>query len=473
LLRRRNLFQERYNTFLTELRNEILSGSIKPGEFILPENTLSEKYKISRVSVRKVLALLVEEGLIEKIAGKGNRIKLPEKEIPRQTLKLTWFSGSYETDIVRMIIKRYEEIHPYVRVELIILPSEYYVQRVTEMMEEGSGPDICFVSDAHFRDFVRMDKLNLLEPYDPVGIDAEKDSYPVVFDMFRHQEQLLAVPVHFSPVVICYNKEALAKAGIHNVDNNTIRDWNDLVRVAKQTTSEAGDDGMMEQYGFCFSSSPNRWPAFILQNGGRFISENGQEAVFADKRNVESLQFCLDLMYKHQISPIYSHASSYLAENLFRRSRVAMIMSTYYFMNEFRGSDVQWDVLPLPGNSDRGTILLGGALGINKSSDKIKVAQSLLEFMIGEEAQSLLKRNGCTIPVQRTVAEDDELLNPAIHPMHYNMFVEMMPYANSLQGLNLSAEQVGILHSELHVLWANMETPESACRRINLLFSQT
>jgi multiple sugar transport system substrate-binding protein len=117
--------------------------------------------------------------------------------------------------------------------------------------------------------------------------------------------------------------------------------------------------------------------------------------------------------------------------------------------------------------------LLGGALGINKSSDKIKVAQSLLEFMIGEEAQSLLKRNGCTIPVQRTIAEDDELLNPAIHPMHYNMFVEMMPYANSLQGLNLSAEQVGILHSELHVLWANMETPESACRRINLLFSQT
>jgi multiple sugar transport system substrate-binding protein len=468
------LFQERYKSFLTELKNEILSGGLKPGEFILPENTLSEKYKISRVSVRKVLAQLVDEGLIEKIAGKGNRIKPPIEEIPRQTIKLTWFSGSYETDIVRMIIERYEKAHPYVRVELIILPVERYAYHVTQMIEEGKGPDLFFVSDAHFRDFIRLDKLHLLEPYDPIGIDREKDSYPVLFDTFTYKGQLKAVPLHFSPVVICYNKESFARAGVSDAEKNTMRSWDDLLRIAKQCTEATGEDGMMEQYGFCFSSSMNRWPAFILQNGGKFVSEDGTKGEFADPRNVETLQFCVDLMYKHHVSPIYSHGSSTLAETLFKKTRVAMIMSTYYFMNEFRGSDsdVKWDVLPLPGNSDKGTLLVSGALAINKLGDKIKVAESLVEFMTGTEAQSLLKRHGCTIPVRRTIAENDRLLDPAIHPANYNAFTEVMPYSKSLQGLHLSADQLVVLHTELHVLWANMETPEAVCKRVNELLEQ-
>ncbi|WP_127588543.1 extracellular solute-binding protein [Paenibacillus koleovorans] len=471
MLRRRNLFQERYDAFIKELRNEILSGSLLPGEFILPENTLSEKYQISRVSVRKVLAQLVEEGLIEKIAGKGNRVKLPEEEIPRQTLKLIWFSGSYETDIIRKIIDRYEKVHPYVRVELIILPSEDYVRHLTQMMEEGGGPDLFFVSDYHMREFLAYDKLDHLLPYDPEGIDAERDSYPVVFDMFREQGRLMAVPVHFSPVVICYNKEVLAEAGIQQVSASTIRSWDDLLAIAKQCTEEAVEHGMMERYGFCFSSSSNRWPAFIMQNGGRFMDDNGKSA-FDDKRNAEALQFCVDLMYKHHVSPIYSHGSSFLAESLFRRGRMAMIMSTYYFMNEFRGMNLNWDLLPLPGQANKGTILLGGALGINKHGEKTKVAQSLIEFMIGPEAQTILKRNGCTIPVRREIAENDRLLDPSIHPQYYNAFTHVMPYAQSLQGLGLSQSQLDLLNEELHVLWANMETPESACERVSAMMDQ-
>lgn len=472
LLKRRNLFQERYNNFLTELKNEILSGAIKPGEFILPENTLSEKYKISRVSVRKVLAQLVEEGLIEKIAGKGNRIKPPEEEIPRQTIKLTWFSGSYETDIVRMIIDRYEKSHPYVQVELIILPAEQYVTSVTQMMEEGKGPDLLFVSDAHFRDFVKLDKLHLLEPSTPKSIDPEKDSYPILFDAFRHKQQLMAMPVHFSPVVICYNKEMFAHAGVTDADAQAMNSWDDLLRIAKQCTEETGDDGMMQQYGFCFSSSSNRWPTFIMQNGGSFVSEDGRTGKFADPRNAEALQFCIDLMYKHHVSPIYSHGSSFLAETVFKKMRAAMVMSTYYFMNEFRGIDLKWDVLPLPGNTDKGTLLVAGALAVNKFGDKVKVAESLAEFMLGTEAQSLLKRHGCTIPVRRQIAMDNRLLDLSIHPANYNAFAEVMPYAQTMQSLHLSADQLGVLHSELHVLWANMESPEPACIRVNDLLEQ-
>ena len=75
---------------ISSFQNILVSD--QPGEFILPENTLSEKYELSRVSVRRVLAQLVDDGLIEKIAGKGNRVRIPGEEIKRETITVAWFS---------------------------------------------------------------------------------------------------------------------------------------------------------------------------------------------------------------------------------------------------------------------------------------------------------------------------------------------------------------------------------------------
>ncbi|MEF3306945.1 extracellular solute-binding protein [Paenibacillus sp. GYB003] len=463
MLRRRNLFQERYNHFLTELKNEILSGSLKPGEFILPENTLSEKYKISRVSVRKVLAQLVEEGLIEKIAGKGNRVKPPAEEIDRQTITLAWFSESYENDVLQTIIERFEANHPYVKVDLIILTSGQYVTKLASMIEQGEGPDLFFMSDSHLRQFYEIDKLGLIEPYEPSQF-APGQSYGKLFDIFTVDGTLISVPIHFSPIVICYNKDMFEAAGIDRSD--PIRTWDDLLEVAKACTAEPNEDGVIDQYGFCFSSSTNRWPAFLLQNGARFVSDDKSRSVFGDERNVEALQFCNDLMYKHQVSPIYSHSSSYLAEQIFKRKRCAMILSTYYFMNEFRGMDLRWDVLPVPKNREKATLLLCGSLAVSKHSDKIKVAQSFIDYFVGDEAQTLLKRTGCTIPALRSVAEDDSLLNPDIHPEHYNTFIDAVEHSYSHLELGITNKYISIMHDELHMLWANMDTAEDVCRRI-------
>lgn len=464
MLRRRNLFQERYDHFLTELRNEILSGSLKPGEFILPENTLSEKYKISRVSVRKVLAQLVEEGLIDKIAGKGNRVKPPVEEIVRQTITISWFSASYEQDVLQTIINRYEASHPYVKVDLIILPAEQYAKRLADMVESGTGPDLFFISDGHFLNLIELDKLGIIEPYQPPKLQPSADSYSKLFGLFTVDGTLLSVPIHFSPVVICYNKDMFEQAGITGEDPAST--WDELLETAKKCTAEPNEDGMIDQYGFCFSSSTNRWPAFILQNGGRFKSPDGSRSVFADERNVEALQFCNDLMYKHQVSPIYSHSRSYLAEHIFKKKRCAMILSTYYFMNEFRNLDLKWDVLPVPKNREKGTLLLCGSLGINKYTDKVKVAQSFIDFFVGQEAQTLLKQTGCTVPVLRSVAEDNSLLNPDIHPQHYNVFIDALEHSHSHRELGMMSDDTAILYDELHTLWANMDTPEDVCRRI-------
>lgn len=464
MLRRRDDFRIRYQTFKDDLRGEILSGKIKPNEFILPENTLSEQYELSRVSVRKVLAELVEEGLIEKISGKGNRVIIPQNgPTVRETIKLAWFSTSYEIDIVREIINKYKDSQPFADVELTIIPESGYIETISQLIENGDGPDVFMISDSQFLHLLDLQKADLLHPYLSQSMLPEEDSYPKIFELFEYAGQQIITPFLFSPVVICYNENLFEQAGI--TEKDPIPDWDALLNTAKRCTMDLDGDDRIDHYGFCFSSSPHRWPVFMLQNQGS-LAASDNECTIDNSNTVEALQFCLDLMYKEQVSPIYSHGSEYLAETLFVKERVAMILSTYYFMNEFRGSSIHWNVRPLPKQKSEGTLLLGGGLGINKHSPRIQLAQSFVDFMVGDEAQSLIKQMGCTIPALRKIAEDDSLLNPSIHPKNYNVFKEIMPFAKTLMELGLSKSETNMLRNEMQLMWMNIESPLDTCQRI-------
>jgi multiple sugar transport system substrate-binding protein len=460
LLRKRDDFQEKYQYYTKKLRNEILSGNIKPGEFILPENTLSQEFELSRVSIRKGLAELVEEGLIEKIPGKGNRVVLKENQ-NKQSIKLAWFSTSYEIEVVKKMIALFEERNPFVKVDLEIYPNDSYAKTILSRIENGYGPDVFILSDYHFRDVAELKGTDLLEEYKP----SKFETYDAVTSMFTHQNKQKAVPFVFSPVVICYNKDLIQPK------KPVIQTWQDLLHVSKESTIVKNDD-IVEAFGFCFSSAPNRWPVFLLQNGGGFRKSG--KSVIQQKENIEALQYCVDLMYKHKVSPVFTHGSNQLAENLFMKKRAAMILTTYYFMNEFKDCGFDWDVMELPKQKDAATLLLGGGLGINAESSYKEVAKSLVDFMVSDEAQTMMKKNMCTIPASRKVAENKELINKKIHPDHYHAFIESMNSAVPVKDLELSQAEIINIQYELHLLWANMERPDEVCSRLqHLLDSKT
>lgn len=56
------------------IRQEIEGGILRPGNFLLPERELCEKYGVSRATVRQAVLDLVREGLLERRQGKGTII---------------------------------------------------------------------------------------------------------------------------------------------------------------------------------------------------------------------------------------------------------------------------------------------------------------------------------------------------------------------------------------------------------------
>lgn len=69
-----------YIDIVNDIKNQIQNGQLAPGDVIVPENELSEKYGVSRTTLRKSLALLVSEGYIYTIPGKGNYVCRPAKK---------------------------------------------------------------------------------------------------------------------------------------------------------------------------------------------------------------------------------------------------------------------------------------------------------------------------------------------------------------------------------------------------------
>lgn len=75
-----------YTQLYTVLLNAINNGEYAPGEFLPTEIDLVKRYGISRVTVRKSLDLLVQDGVISRRSGYGTYVNYPRVEQPLSTV---------------------------------------------------------------------------------------------------------------------------------------------------------------------------------------------------------------------------------------------------------------------------------------------------------------------------------------------------------------------------------------------------
>lgn len=95
-----------YDIYL-ELKKEIETEYYVKGSLLPSENLLSEKYKVSRETIRKSLSLLVENGYIQKQKGKGSIVlDINRHEFPISTLiSFKEFQEKKELDVKTKVVK--------------------------------------------------------------------------------------------------------------------------------------------------------------------------------------------------------------------------------------------------------------------------------------------------------------------------------------------------------------------------------
>ena len=81
-----------YQQLMARLKNDILAGVYPSGARIPSEQLLCETYGVSRVTVRKAMLDLVQEGLLVRRQGKGTFVA--DERIQRDLLQITSFSAA-------------------------------------------------------------------------------------------------------------------------------------------------------------------------------------------------------------------------------------------------------------------------------------------------------------------------------------------------------------------------------------------
>ncbi len=105
-VRKSPFIMKKYQYIFKDLESKISKGVYAIDDFLPPENELSRKYKASRDTVRKALALLAKDGLVKKQQGRGtqvikhHQILFPISELTSYQELVAYFNMDSKTNVI-------------------------------------------------------------------------------------------------------------------------------------------------------------------------------------------------------------------------------------------------------------------------------------------------------------------------------------------------------------------------------------
>lgn len=450
MLKRQSHF--RYLELAAILRSQIVTGYIKPGEFLLPENELSDKYTMSRTSVRKALQALLDEGLIVKMAGKGSIVNpdlVPFAAGDNGLVIMTPYPSTYAETALPLILQMFKAQYPNIEVNVVSLP--YDASKLLDSLGKvGLRPDLVLVTD---RDYRQIDRSGFADLTSMLGDGARADMSSKVVTAFQHGDQLLAVPLTYSPIVLLCNKILFARYGVPLPDEA----WSlaQFLQAVRTLTRDTDGDGLIDLYGIGLTASILRWVDCALKNGVELGGEFDGAAL------EKTLVLLRDLLYRDRAAPIYPLNDIALVDELYRQQMTAMQLTSLLAIKDL---DRETSVISqIPFGPRRSKMLIANGMMLNTSGDHVSNAKLFLQFVLDREVQRQWARSTNMLSVYRSVneqcwgAEAMRVLDITDVGPHEDRFLHEV-----LGDLSV----IGDLNREMNLFWAGAEHPKATIERI-------
>lgn len=444
-----------YLQLAKNLREQILSGFIKSGEFLLSEVELAAHYNLSRASVRRALEELAREGLVVKKVGQGTMVSENVSAVKRcsKTLNIIAHTSSAFCDwCMPLVIKKFNEKHPDVSVNILNIPLILYWDIVRDSAKSGVNPDILLVTDYLFREA----KYNgsFVNLYEPVK-NVQKMIYPKIFNYSNENNFIKAMPVAFSPIFLAYNPGLFNMYHVSEPKGN----WNinDFMLTAQKLTLDTNNDGIIDQYGFTILQDITRLLVIALQNGVSFNAANNDIEHFT-----KTLNLVHDLLYRRHVAILQQ---SGMLMGPFYSEKAAMTLTSTMGLANLKSSQLSFEpkVAPLPFGSVDSTMLIANSIMIPSGTSSIELAYSFLNTILSTEIQEIMCSMHHFLSVFKTV----------------NSKILGRKYLNTISITKNNIENCYFLHEifpepmvlskieiELESFWAGLESASYTASRI-------
>ncbi|NNM45409.1 sugar ABC transporter substrate-binding protein [Knoellia sp. DB2414S] len=304
-------------------------------------------------------------------------------------------------------------------VELVPLGRKDHLARLSTAFAAGTPPDVFLLNYREFSPFVLR---GAIEPVGPVVEEAGvrlDDYYEEPRAAFTYDGALQCMPQNISSMVVYWNTELFAKAGVAPPTS----DWtfDELVAAARALT-RGGVKGLG------IEPTITRMAPVIWGNGGRVVDdlESPTRLTLDEPAAREALQRMAGLA--REVSPDKeSQAAQGLLEQ-FMTGKLAMFMSSRVEVPALREqAGLSFDVAPMPGMKQPAAILHSDAYCIAKGSQNKAAAARFIAYAVGQQGSTITALGGRTVPSLTSVAESPAFLTTAKEPKSSQVFLDNIP----------------------------------------------
>jgi len=379
------------------IQKQIESGELRPGDKVLTEAELCERYGISRTPVRQALLDLVREGVLTRRAGRGTFV-IPANQV-QVTLRITVSDTRWQWPL-QEAARLWNQDHPQTKInlEFNVVPLRHLYDHLSLAVAQGQAPDISVLDSVWVAEFAHRSYLLPPDELDPDWTaKAKEDLYPSVLAANSRDGHLCTIPTNADTTVLWYRRDWFESEGLHPP-----KTWAELVTLGHHFRQpEVRARYGLGTYPLAFvggraggETTTYQLLPFLWSFGADMI-EHGR-VVLDSPVTSQALTFLKGLVHTEKLaSPevVEYHWNS--AVQAFANGEVAMALGGTY-ENYIIRSVVNWNMsaflehvgfVPLPAgpNGVPATLVGGMTYGLYRQSRHPTEALALLERMVTPE----------------------------------------------------------------------------------------
>jgi len=364
-------------------------------------------------------------------------------------------SGDNEVHLERMR-EIFEEQNPNIKVNIETVGyGDYFVRLMTSVVA-GTAPD---AFELNFENFAAYAMKGTIQPLDELieksGFDISV-SDPNALAAFRSGGKQYGLPFSFSNVIVLYNKDLFDQAGVSYPTSDWT--WADQLDAALKIRA-LGEDifGIFQPIQF------HEFYKVVRQNGGSLFNEDMTKFTVNTPENVETLQYMVDRVQKHNVMPTEEQLSGMGDWDLFAAGRLGMLVTgSWAFPYMMENCDFDWDIAVEPGNTAKATHFFANGVVINKDTKKAEAAFEWIKFLsASKEAAEIRVKAGWELPAV-THQEILDMYAATTPPESKSVIFESLQYLVTPPVIEQFGELSDILGRHLEDARDGFVTPQEA-----------
>lgn len=314
----------------------------------------------------------------------------------KPTEVIFWHTAGYEeVTLVNKLVDMFNQTH----LEIKVIP-EYigpsYIQNYKFLVgiEAKKTPNILLSERKRIVQIIDTGRVLPLDEFIEKDLDKD-DLYPLFWEGLKYKGNTWGVPLYVYSKTLIYNQELFEEGGLKEFPQS----WEELLRAAQRLTKDLNSDGKTDQYGLEISPLEGFLNIFFSR-GGELFNKDLSETKFNSSQGVEALQFLVDLINKHKVSPGDLHWSA----PKFEKKEVGMKFVSLSDFSSLKEKGVKVGLIPSsPGLSS--LVDYDCALIFRTTPEKERAAWEFIKWFVDKDLYSSVCQEANFLPLRKSIGK--------------------------------------------------------------------